>query len=232
VEFLSDEQVAAYGRFAGERSVTELERFFYLDDFDRDLVAGGALISTGWVSECSWDGACSRRFLEDPLDVPWAAVELLAAQLEISDASCVKKYVQRAPTAYEHSWEIRDRYGYRPFDDADSAARFSRFLDGRAWTHFEGRWPCSIRRVGWLRRNGVLLRGVSVLARQVAAARDAAETRLHEALADRWARNCNLLHVERLPEGRYEGDGYAQVSWSDSGGCQHDRPGGGFDNDR
>ncbi len=37
--------------------------------------------------------------------------------------------------------------------------------------------------VGWLRRNRVLLPGVSVLARQVAAARGAAETRLHEALA-------------------------------------------------
>jgi len=29
------------------------------------------------------------RFLEDPLDVPWAAVEFLAEQLEIGDASCV-----------------------------------------------------------------------------------------------------------------------------------------------
>ncbi len=160
---------------------------------------GGALISTGWVSECSWNGARSRRFWEDPLDVPWAAVELLAAQLEISDASCVKKYVQRAQTAYEHSWEIRNRYGYRPFDDADSAARSTRFLDGRASTHFEGPVALFDHAVGWLRRSRVLLRGVSVLARQVAAARDAAETWLHEALADRCARNCNLLHVERLP---------------------------------
>ena len=32
---------------------------------------------------------------------------------EIGDASCVKKYVQRPQTPYEHAWEIRDRYGYR-----------------------------------------------------------------------------------------------------------------------
>jgi hypothetical protein len=38
VEFLSDEQVAAYGRFTGELPAGELERFFYLDDADRDLV--------------------------------------------------------------------------------------------------------------------------------------------------------------------------------------------------
>jgi hypothetical protein len=42
--------------------------------------------------------------LDDPLDVPWVAVEMLAEQLEIGDASCVKKYVQRAKTAYEHAW--------------------------------------------------------------------------------------------------------------------------------
>ena len=29
VEFLSDEQVAAYGRFTGELSAGEVERFFY-----------------------------------------------------------------------------------------------------------------------------------------------------------------------------------------------------------
>lgn len=39
VEFLSDEQVAVYGRFAGERSVAELERFFSLDDVDGRVVA-------------------------------------------------------------------------------------------------------------------------------------------------------------------------------------------------
>jgi hypothetical protein len=32
VEFLSDEQAAAHGRFAGVPSRAELERFFFLDD--------------------------------------------------------------------------------------------------------------------------------------------------------------------------------------------------------
>jgi hypothetical protein len=38
-------------------------------------------------------------------------VEFLAEQLDIGDASCVKKYVRRPQTPYEHAWEIRDRYG-------------------------------------------------------------------------------------------------------------------------
>ena len=38
VEFLSDEQAARFGRFKGELSQTDLERFFHLDDADRDLI--------------------------------------------------------------------------------------------------------------------------------------------------------------------------------------------------
>jgi hypothetical protein len=35
VEFLTDDQAAGYGRFTGEPSRAELERFFFLDDTDR-----------------------------------------------------------------------------------------------------------------------------------------------------------------------------------------------------
>jgi hypothetical protein len=144
------------------------------------------------------------RFLEDPLDVPWVAVEMLAEQLDVADASCVKKYVQRTQTAYEHAWEIRDRYGYRSFDDADSA--FARFLDGRAWTHAEGPVALFDHAVGWLRRNRMLLPGVSVLARQVAAAREAAEARLYEALATAARRvdtglPSRLVQLLQVPDG-------------------------------
>ena len=39
MEFLSDEQAAAYGQFNGDPSRAELERFFFLDDEDRKLIA-------------------------------------------------------------------------------------------------------------------------------------------------------------------------------------------------
>jgi Domain of unknown function (DUF4158) len=38
VEFLSDDQVAAYDRFAGPPRRAQLERYFFLDDVDRKLV--------------------------------------------------------------------------------------------------------------------------------------------------------------------------------------------------
>ena len=184
VEFLSDEQAAAYGSFVGEPAFAELERFFYLDDADRDLVAKrrsdshglGFAVQLGTVRAVG-------RFLEDPLDVPWPVVEFLAGVLGIADASCVKKYLDRPQTAYEHAWEIRDRYGYRTFDDSVVADGFARFLDGRAWTHAEGPVALFEHAVGWLRRQRVLLPGVTVLARRVANARDVAEARLYETVA-------------------------------------------------
>ncbi|WTA41262.1 DUF4158 domain-containing protein (plasmid) [Streptomyces sp. NBC_00846] len=39
MEFLSNEQAEAYGTFAEEPTRPELERFFFLDDVDRDLIA-------------------------------------------------------------------------------------------------------------------------------------------------------------------------------------------------
>jgi TnpA family transposase len=39
VEFLSDSEAAAYGRYSGAPSQAELERFFFLDDADRALIA-------------------------------------------------------------------------------------------------------------------------------------------------------------------------------------------------
>ena len=38
VDFLSDEQVGAYGRFVGSSSELDFERFFFLDDDDRTIV--------------------------------------------------------------------------------------------------------------------------------------------------------------------------------------------------
>jgi len=58
VEFLSVEQGAGFGRFAGELSQSDLDRFFYLDDADRDFVAvrsgdHNRLSSVAWTASTS-----------------------------------------------------------------------------------------------------------------------------------------------------------------------------------
>ena len=103
MEFLSDAQVTGYGRFDGVPSRPDLERFFFLDDADRNLIGDrrgdhnrlGLMLQATTVRYVG-------RFLEDPLDVPWPVVEYVAEQLGIADTSCVKRDTDRAMTAYEH----------------------------------------------------------------------------------------------------------------------------------
>ena len=184
VEFLTDEQAEAYGTFAEEPTRPELERFFFLDDEDRKLIAKrrGDHSRLGFALQM-----CTVRyiglFLEDPLAVPWPIVEYLPGQLGIGDVSSVKRYTERQMTVYEHAWEIRDAYGYHLYEDPGWGRKFRTFLHGRAWTHAEGPVALFNQAVGWLRRHRVLLPGVSVLARQVSEIRTIAEKRLHAAVA-------------------------------------------------
>lgn len=88
VEFLSDELAPRFGRFAGELTRDELERFFYVDPAIREMVDRhrrdhnrlGFALQVGTVRFLG-------SFLSSPLDAPLAAVEYLAGQLGIADAS-------------------------------------------------------------------------------------------------------------------------------------------------
>jgi TnpA family transposase len=209
VEFLTDEQATAFGAFTDEPTRPELERFFFLDDEDRKLIAKrrGDHNRLGFALQM-----CTVRyiglFLEDPLVVPWPVVEHLAAQLEIEDASQIKRYTERQMTAYEHAWEIREAYSYQLYEDHAQGRKFRAFLHGRAWTaHAEGPKALFDHSVGWLRRNRVLLPGVSVLARQVAEVRRMAEERLHATVAKEVRRadaalSGDLVATLKTPEGK------------------------------
>lgn len=184
MEFLTDAQAAGYGRFDGVPARADLERFFVLDEADRNLLGDrrgdhhrlGLMLQAATVRFLG-------RFLEDPLDVPWPVVEYLAAQLGIADVSCVKRFTDRPMTAYEHSWQIRDAYGLRAFEDPPAGARLRQFLDGRAWTHAEGPSALFTHAVGWQRRDRVLLPGITVLIRSVGTVREAAAARMYATLA-------------------------------------------------
>jgi hypothetical protein len=120
-EFLSAEHRVAYASFVEVPSLPDLEKFFFLDSFDRNVIAQsradshrlGVAVQIGTVRY-------KGLFLEDPLAVPWPVVDYLADQLGIGDASQAKKYAERPKTTYEHAWVIRNTYGYHAFDDRDS----------------------------------------------------------------------------------------------------------------
>ena len=86
VEFLSDEQVARYGRYHADPSPEQLTRFFYLSPQDLGFLADyrRAYTRLGCAVQL-----CTLRFLGtflvDPLEVPWAVVECLAGQVDVAE---------------------------------------------------------------------------------------------------------------------------------------------------
>jgi hypothetical protein len=182
VEFLTDEQAAAYGRYTGSPSRADLERFFFLDDADKQLVGRrrGDHNRLGFGLQLT-TVRCIGTFLTDPLDVPTVVVDYLAQQLDVADPSCLKAYAEREKTRLEHQWEIAREYGLTDFAAAEP--ELARWVDDRAWTTGDGPKTIFDGAVLWLRERRVLLPGVSVLARLVARIRDAATQRLWDTLA-------------------------------------------------
>lgn len=91
---------AAYGRFVGAPSRAELERFFFLDDFDGRLVAKrrGDRNRVGFALQLG-----TVRFLGTFLAEPTEVVAYVAEQVAAADASCLDGYLDRRATRFEHA---------------------------------------------------------------------------------------------------------------------------------
>ena len=94
VEFLTDDEAAGYGRYAGVPSQADLERLFlfFLADEDPALIDRhrGEHMNLGFALQLvtvRWVGA----FLEDPLDVPLAVLDFVTEQLEIADPLLIRR---------------------------------------------------------------------------------------------------------------------------------------------
>ena len=182
VEFLSDAEAAAYGRFDGSPSREELDRVFFLDDTDRELIdkRRGPPNQLGFALQLTtvrWLGT----FLADPTDVPPVVLAYVGRQLEIEDPSCVVRYLERRRTRFEHAEEIRVSEALRDF--AVVAGEFEEWLAARAYMTGDGPRATFADATGWLRGQQVLLPGVTTLARLVARARSDGDRRLWETLA-------------------------------------------------
>ena len=167
VEFLTDDEAAAYGRYAGVPSQEELDRMFFIDDADRALIARrrGDHTRPGLALQLTTVRYLGT-FLPGPLDVPAVVLERLAGQLQIADPSCVKRYTERRTTPFEHREEIKAAYGLREFAEAE--AEFAQWARSRAWNTGQGPKTIFADGARWLRSNAVLLPGVTTLARLVA----------------------------------------------------------------
>ena len=201
-KYLTAAEEMSYGRFekvAPEQAI--LERFFFLDDADLELVAKrrGDRNRLGFSLQL----VTARHlgtFLEDPLDVPSAVVEHVAGQVGVAEPSCVNGYLDRRATRFEHQAEIAEVYGYVSYASAE--AEMINWLDGQAWTTGDQPKPLFYAAVGWLRARRVLLPGVTTLRDEVASVRKKAEARLHAALAGAvtGGQTCELEKLLRVQE--------------------------------
>jgi TnpA family transposase len=138
VEFLSDQEAAVFARYGESVPQADLERFFFLDDAERKLVAGlrGDHNRVGFSLQLA-TARYLGRFLADPLEgVPTEVLDFLAGQLRIADLSCVKRYAQREQTHREHAARIRKLLGLRDF--AEVEAELAAWVDTRAWVTGDG----------------------------------------------------------------------------------------------
>ena len=90
----------------------------------------------------------------------------------------------RSKTGYEHGWEIAEAYGYRRASDPVVLGEFTGFLAARTATRTERSLAVFDQAVAWLRREKVLLPGVSLVTRLVAESRAEANERLFSLLSD------------------------------------------------
>jgi hypothetical protein len=201
--FLTARQIEAYGRFEGAPSVEELERFFFLDDEDGKLIAKrrGDANRLGFALQLTTVRFLGT-FLDDPLDVPSVVLDELAAQLGVADPSCVKAYVERANTKWEHRREICQVDGWREL--ASVREELTRWVDHRAWTTGAGPKAIFVGVVAWLRQRQVLLPAVRELEKLVSRVVRAAHVRLWGTLADLLTAGQArlLLDLVEVPEGR------------------------------
>jgi hypothetical protein len=120
VEFLTDDEAVAFGRYTGPPTRAELDRMFYLDDADLKLIARrrGDHMRLGFSLQLTTVRYLGT-FLADPLDLPPLVTEHLAGQLGIADPSCVERYTERRNTPLEHRDEIKAEGGLREFAEAE-----------------------------------------------------------------------------------------------------------------
>jgi len=133
--FLSDEQRARYGRYAGDPGAEQLARHFHLDVADRELIASlrGAHNRVGFAVQLG-TARFLGTFLDDPTQAPTAVVTTVARQLGEDRTPSLAAY-RDGRQRWRHAALIRDRYGFRDLErDRAAGFRLARWLYLLCWT--------------------------------------------------------------------------------------------------
>jgi hypothetical protein len=140
-------------------------------------------------------------FLNDLSDVPPRVPAFVGKQIGVSPGSNIAAY-QSSQWRWRHEIEIRDRYGYKSFNDPFLQFRLNRWLYALCWTGTDRPSVLFDRAIAWLLANKVLLPGLTVLERAVARVRSRANERLWQRLTERMtpAQRERLENLVVVPE--------------------------------
>ncbi len=183
VNFLTAEQAAQYGRYAGEPSSAQLAQYFFLDDADREFLRPLRQDETRWG--CAVQLGTVRflgTFVEDPTNVPMGVLTYVAEQLRLTAPMDMGRY-WRVRTHWHHQDAIIRAYQYHTFDAQPGHWRLVRWLYTRAWMGAERPSVLFDQATAYLLDHKILLPGVSTLTRLVAQVRDRTQARLWQRLA-------------------------------------------------
>jgi hypothetical protein len=132
--FLSDEQRARYGRYAGDPTEEQLARHFHLDATDHELVGQmrGAHNRVGFAVQLG-TARFLGAFLDDPTHAPFLVTATIARQLSQVPAPSLDAY-RDGRQRWRHI-AISERYGFRDLkEDAAAGFRLTRWLYVLCWT--------------------------------------------------------------------------------------------------
>ena len=177
--FLSDEQRARYGRYAGDPTEEQLARHFYLDAADRELVGQmrGAHNRIGFAIQLG-TARFLGAFLDDPSQTPPMVIVTMARQIGEASAPDLEAY-RDGRQRWRHAAIIRETYGFRDLGtDTAAGFRLTRWLYVLCWTGDDRPGLLFDRATTWLLAHKVLLPGISTLERLINRVRHRATLRL------------------------------------------------------
>lgn len=183
--FLSDEQRARYGCYAGNPNEEQLARHFHLDAADCELVGQmrGAHNRIGFAIQLG-TARFLGAFLDDPTQTPPAVITTVARQLGEAPVPCLASY-RDGRQRWRHAATIRDHYGFRDLEgDTAAGFRLTRWLYVLCWTGDDRPGLLFDRATTWLLAHKVLLPGITTLERLISRVRHRATLRLWQRLTD------------------------------------------------
>ena len=183
VDFLTGEQNQTYARYPKKLTQEQLDKYFYLDDKDKELIDACRrdYNKLGYALQLTTVRFLGT-FLPNPVDIPSDVIHYIAKQLGISLPAGVDRYLERKATRSAHCNEIKAIFDYQDFN-VIWRFRLNRWLYSQAWFGNERPSILFERCAMWLVMRRVLLPGISTLVIMISKVRERVSKRLWQRLS-------------------------------------------------